>query len=356
MIKQGQKKVFLLFMIIISICIYPQSIPLVGQANASDILEVICEDNAMTVHLNEIAVYGIIISNMGNDIDTYSIDLPDLVDCCYYATLTTYELTLYPYESQTIVLTIQPYENIQETYTVTVRVTSTLDDDISESVQTFTFVDTALRTIDVTTNQPVFEEDDILTMVLTNIGDYVIEGNPTLEIYDSNDKLIFACHPDCWIPLQPGENFSYCISMDIFTEGKYRLNGWFVTHEDSYFDESSFFVLLQMPKTQFIVIRDIHGGLGVGFSLLNTALTQAISFHCTIQVSGGFFNRINFQMGNNLILEPNGEMTITTGPIIGFGDILVMITITDGMSEPNTESRTGMVYLFYVRMNEDILV
>jgi len=209
-------------------------------------VSVSCEENEMTVYPHENAVYGIFITNTGNIVDTYVLDCPDLVDCCYWSSLTTYELMLSPGGSDLVVLTVTPYEEQAENYTITVRATSIGDPTVNESVPTYTTVILDDRTMDVATDKAVYMSGETVMMSLTNIGDVTIEGNPTFEVFDEEGELVFGCYPYCWIPLQPDENFTCYWTTDV-PEGKFRAEGWFTTHEETYVDNAFLFILEDNP-------------------------------------------------------------------------------------------------------------
>ena len=118
-------------------------------------VDVSCNENHMTVYPNENAVYAILITNTGDRVDTYILDCPDLIDCCYWSSLTTYELTLYPDASDTVILTVIPYWEVEETYTITVRATSITNPTIYDSIPTYTTVILNDRIIDVATDKAV---------------------------------------------------------------------------------------------------------------------------------------------------------------------------------------------------------
>lgn len=209
-------------------------------------VSVSCDENEMTVYPHENAVYGIFITNTGNIVDTYVLDCPDLVDCCYWSYLTTYELLLKPGESDFVVLSVTPYEEAAETYTITVRATSMGDPAVVDSVPTYTTVILGDRIIDVATDKAVYMSGETVIMSLTNIDDETIEGNPTFEVFDEEGELVFGCYPDCWIPLQPGDNFTCYWTTDV-PEGRFRVEGWFTTRNETYVDNAFFFILRDNP-------------------------------------------------------------------------------------------------------------
>lgn len=239
-------------------------------------VDVSCDENSMIVYPNETAVYGICIKNTGNVVDTYVLDCPDLIDCCYWSSLTTYEVTLYPSESNLVIHTVTPYWGEETTYTITVRATSTSDPTASDSIPTFTTAILGNRIIDVATDKIVYEIRETVAMSLTNIGNEVIEGNPTFEVYNENNELVYGCYPDCWIPLEPGENFTCQWSLNV-PEGKYIVKGWFLTHNVTYFDDAAFFILGNKPIEVTTDKSAYNSGENVTLMLTNI---------CDITISG----------------------------------------------------------------------
>ena len=209
-------------------------------------VSVSCDDNSMTVYPFETAVYGIEVTNTGDLIDTYILDCPDLIDCCYWSSLSIEVITLNPGKSGIVVLTVEPYYVEEATYTITVRATSTNDPLVEDSVPTFTTVVTDDRVIDVSTDKPVYEPGEPVVLSLTNIADEAIEGNPTIEVFNEDHELVYGCYPDCWITLMPGESFNDEWIPSV-PQGKYTVEGIFLTYEEEYFDDESFFILDDNP-------------------------------------------------------------------------------------------------------------
>ena len=204
-------------------------------------VQVSCDENQMTVYPHETAVYCIEVTNTGTEIDTYLLDCPDLIDCCYWSSLTTYGLNLSPGETGITVLIVTPYEEQEETYTITVRATSVNDPTVYNSVPTYTTVILDDRTIDVSTDKPVYVTGETVTLTITNIGQETIEGNPSFEVFNENNELVFGCYPECWIPLEPGESFDCLWEPDV-PQGKYVVEGWFTTYTETYEDNATFFI------------------------------------------------------------------------------------------------------------------
>ena len=204
-------------------------------------VQVSCDENQMTVYPNETAVYCVEVTNTGTEVDTYLLDCPDLIDCCYWSSLTSYGLNLSPSETGITVLIVTPYEEQEETYTITVRATSTNDPTVSDSVPTYTTVILDDRIIDVSTDKPVYVTGETISLIITNIGQETIEGNPSFEVFNEDGDLVYGCYPECWIPLEPGESFD-CPWEPNVPQGKYVVKGWFTTYTDTYFDNATFFI------------------------------------------------------------------------------------------------------------------
>ena len=205
-------------------------------------VNVSCENNSMKVYPFETAVYGVVVTNVGNLVDTYILDCPDLIDCCYWSSLSVEVITLNPGKSGIVVLTVEPYYVEEATYTITVRATSTSDPLVNDSIPTFTTVILDDRMIDVSTDKPFYYSGEPVVLSLTNIADEAIEGNPTFEVFNEDHELVYGCYPECWITLMPGESFSdeWISNAPI---GKYTVEGIFLTYEETYFDDGSFFIL-----------------------------------------------------------------------------------------------------------------
>jgi len=205
-------------------------------------VNVSCDNNSMTVYPFETAVYGVEVTNTGNLVDTYILDCPDLIDCCYWSSLSVEVITLNPGEEGIVVLTVEPYYIEEATYTITVRATSTSDPSVNDSVPTFTTVVIDDRVIDVSTDKPIYYSGEPVVLSLKNIADVEIEGNPTLEVFNEDHELVYGCYPDCWINLSPGESFNHEWIPNVLT-GKYTVEGIFITYEEEYFDDESFYIL-----------------------------------------------------------------------------------------------------------------
>ncbi len=209
-------------------------------------VSVSCDENYMTVYPFETAVYGVKVTNTGEITDTYILDCPDLIDCCYLSSLNFYEISLNPGESGIVILTVQPYWLEENTYTITVRATSTGNPMVSDSVPTYTTVILDDRIIDVSSDKSIYNPGEPVILSLKNIDDQSIEGNPTFEVYNENNELVYGCYPDCWIILDIGEEF-----LDVWYPnlplGKYTIEGLFYTYTDLYTDDASFFILDNNP-------------------------------------------------------------------------------------------------------------
>ena len=171
-------------------------------------VRVSCDENSMTVYPFETAVYGIEVTNTGEIVDTYELCCPDLIDCCYWSSLNIYEITLHPEETGLVILTVQPYFVEENTYIITVRATSKGNPLINDSIQTYTNVIVSDRIIDVSSDKPIYNAGEPVVLSLKNIDDQLIEGNPSFEVYNKFNKLVYGCYPDCWITLEFGENFT----------------------------------------------------------------------------------------------------------------------------------------------------
>ena len=105
-------------------------------------VNVTCEGNQITTYPNNSMIpnFVININNTGDFIDTFILSLPDLIDCCYYASLSQIRVTLQPNESTDVILSVDPYENNNATYEITVVATSLNNGSIKDSVITYTTV------------------------------------------------------------------------------------------------------------------------------------------------------------------------------------------------------------------------
>lgn len=205
-------------------------------------VNVSCDDNYMTIYPFETAVFGVKVTNTGDMLDTYTLDCPDLIDCCYWSSLNSYEITLHPDETRLVILTVQPYFIEENTYTITVRATSHGNPWYKDSVPTYTTVIIKDRVVDVTSDRPIYNAGEPVVLLLTNIDDQTIEGNPTFEVFNEFDELVYGCYPDVWLILEPGENFTDLWFPNL-PQGKYTVEGSFLTYTDIYYDNESFFIL-----------------------------------------------------------------------------------------------------------------
>ena len=91
-----QKRIFSVFAATFVVCSFICSGSIVGEhlikkATFNEYnVDVSCEDNYMTIYPFEIAVYGVEITNTGDIIDSYILDCPDIIDCCYFSSLNFY--------------------------------------------------------------------------------------------------------------------------------------------------------------------------------------------------------------------------------------------------------------------------
>ena len=64
--------------------------------------------------------------------------------------------------------------------------------------------------LDVTTDKLIYHLGEIVTIILTNIGnDTLSAGGPIINIYDGGGKLVYseACY--CWQIIEPGESITW---------------------------------------------------------------------------------------------------------------------------------------------------
>ena len=218
--------------------------------NESYGVSVSCDDNEEIVFTNETAIYVIEITNTGEFFDTYMLDCPDLIDCCYWSYLSSYELSLYPCESDIVILTVQPYWELEDTYKITVRATSVHNPSINDSVPTYTSVIIDERTIDTSNDKVIYNSGEPVSLSITNIDNHSIEGTPSFEVYNEFNEMVYCCYPDCWIILEPGEAF-FDFWFPNLPQGKYSVIGFFYAYEEEFIDYSYLFILDNNPIDVF---------------------------------------------------------------------------------------------------------
>ncbi len=147
-----------------------------------------------------------------------------------------------------------------------------------------------------------------------------------------------------WIgPYTSGEEIT---SSHVWNEpGEYEI---IAKSKDKYF-ESSWSDPLMINIAQLIVIESIKGGLfKVRAVLKNNADEEITGVQWSITLEGGAF--IGKQSSGEEDIPMNGEVTIKSGLILGFGE--TKITVTADIPECSDSTwRGGFVYVFYIHVN-----
>ena len=107
-------------------------------------------------------------------------------------------------------------------------------------------------------------------------------------------------------------------------------------------------VVMDVPNLKF---RVIHGGLfKIKATVKNEGISEANDVNWEINIEGGSIVSGRSSAGVIDTIAPGESVTITTKPIIGFGEIQSLITV-DGPECHTERSRGGNVFLFYVKIN-----
>ena len=117
--------------------------------------------------------------------------------------------------------------------------------------------------LEVTTDKKMYNQGELVTIFLTNIGDEILSGGgPIVTIYNKNDEIVYqeACY--CWVELEPGE----CIDWwppwdqtDLYGNqvpvGRYVVEGFLSGSEEDYIDTYTFYIVnLHFIPAEKIVI------------------------------------------------------------------------------------------------------
>jgi len=60
--------------------------------------------------------------------------------------------------------------------------------------------------LEVTTDKEIYNPGEMITIILTNIGDEILcGGGPVITIYNSEEEIVYQGGTYCWIQLEPEE-------------------------------------------------------------------------------------------------------------------------------------------------------
>jgi hypothetical protein len=111
----------------------------------------------------------------------------------------------------------------------------------------------------------------------------------------------------------------------------------------------AWFVVGTEPK---IEIKSISGGFfRITSVIANTGTTEAIGVDWTISLSGNGFVLLGKETTGKLTSLPVGEVrTITSGPILGLGDVIVTVYAQNSEALPIMGQKPAKLLLFYIKM------
>jgi subtilisin family serine protease len=146
-------------------------------------------------------------------------------------------------------------------------------------------------------------------------------------------------------------------------DGIYEENHMLPTATHSWSSEGSYPVTMRITdnanatneKTKVVEINgsihfnlEITGGNGVTVMITNDGTLTATSMQWVITITEGLVFFGTEKSGKLVPLEPGATVTIKDKPIVGFGKITVHVELTCAEGVTMTETRTGMLFLFYV--------
>ena len=229
---------------------------------------------------------------------------------------------------------------------------------------------------------PLLSPDDIKMFICENVDPY----NSTEYIGSGRlnaQKVILALNQPpsadfVWMPQNPDlhqqiifdASASYdpdgsiiLYEWDWNNDGLYEENHTLPTAAHSWSSEGSYPVTLRIidnanttnEKTKVVNISgsinfniEITGGIGVTVMITNNGTLTATSMQWVITITGGLVFFGTEKSGKLVPLEPTATITIKDKLIVGFGKITIQVELTCVEGVTRKETRTGMLFLFYV--------
>ena len=105
--------------------------------------------------------------------------------------------------------------------------------------------------LDVTTDKETYNQGELVTIFLTNVGDEVLSGGgPLVTIYNEENEIMYQLGAWCWVELEPGEFIDWWPPWDQIDEqgeqvpvGTYVVEGFLSDGEDGYIDTAIFYIV-----------------------------------------------------------------------------------------------------------------
>lgn len=118
--------------------------------------------------------------------------------------------------------------------------------------------------------------------------------------------------------------------------------------KDIYYEYMELEPAVQVPK---LTIAPVTGGIGVSTTIDNSGEASATNVQWTMSVTGGILGKINVQKTGTIpTLAVGGSETIKSGLILGLGSITVAVSATCDEGVAASQSATGKVLLFFVKI------
>jgi hypothetical protein len=113
-----------------------------------------------------------------------------------------------------------------------------------------------------------------------------------------------------------------------------------------------FYVWVIIGTTPKIEIKDITGGLfRINTVITNTGTADATGIDWKITLSGNGFVLLGKETTGKLSTLPIGEeRTISSGLILGFGDVEITVTLQNAEALPIIEKTSAKLYLFFIKI------
>ncbi len=105
---------------------------------------------------------------------------------------------------------------------------------------------------------------------------------------------------------------------------------------------------VEPPEYPILDITEVKGGLGVSATIKNIGDAEATNVKWTIAVTGGLLGLINKDKnGTEGTLAIDGEITVKSGIILGFGKIAIMVTAECDEGSSDEESASGTQIIIF---------
>jgi hypothetical protein len=163
--------------------------------------------------------------------------------------------------------------------------------------------------------------------------------------------------PDGWVAFTPadgsstGEHQTVTVTVDTkeMTQGATYQSSISITSNGGNKLFYIWFIIGTLPNLQ---IKSVSGGLyKVGAQIINTGTADAIGVDWSIGISGNGLVILGKQTSGRLVSVPMGsERTIDSSFVLGFGKVMVTVTVFDTQTKGTEIVKPAQLILFYIKM------